>query len=239
MIVEFLGLPGSGKSTLVSTLRKQSARSDMPLMTLNQAALAGLAVQKEAVSYLRRKPERGWLFATMQFAKQHPELYRIVFENTLLNAGKSLDFLDVLGKYYFAGHAPEPRGPVLCDEGLLHRGAAQFVYANAHATLDHYLDHMSVSEIVVHLMLPPQEAIARCKARKKGLPALYRALSDAELFARYRLLDDLHGQCLTHQAHAGAQIVALDARAPVADLVTQLQEAIALAARAGASGGDI
>ena len=93
MLVELLGLPGSGKSTLVKTLLQTSSDHSTGIETLNQRVEHVLKHHKTKRGYLRRKQGRGWFFATFEFAHYYPEIFRIVFENAVLHQDRNLDFL--------------------------------------------------------------------------------------------------------------------------------------------------
>ena len=95
MLVELLGLPGSGKSTLVKTLLQTSSDHSTGIETLNQRAEHVLKHHKTKRGYLRRKQGRGWFFATFEFAHYYPEIFRIVFENAVLHQDRNLDFFDL------------------------------------------------------------------------------------------------------------------------------------------------
>ena len=136
MLVELLGLPGSGKSTLVKTLLEKSSDHPINIETLNQRAERVLQHHKCKRGYIRRKRGRGWFFATFEFAHCYPEIFRIVFENAILQQDRNLDFFDLLAQYHFSKQATDAVGPALSDEGFLHRGSAIFLYPNTYSNID-------------------------------------------------------------------------------------------------------
>jgi len=142
MLVELLGLPGSGKSTLVKTLLQTSSDHSTGIETLNQRAERVLKHHKTKRGYLRRKQGRGWFFATFEFAHYYPEIFRIVFENAVLHQDRNLDFFDLSAQYHFSKQATDAVGPAITDEGFLHRGSAIFLYPNAYSNIDTYLKHV-------------------------------------------------------------------------------------------------
>ncbi|MGB0966704.1 MAG: hypothetical protein ACPGUX_00845 [Halocynthiibacter sp.] len=176
--------------------------------------------------YLRRKTDRGWFFGTFSFAHQYPEVFRIAFENTLRNTPGQLDFLDLLGQYYFAAQAENREQPVLVDEGLLHRGAAAFLNPEAFSDLEYYLDHIPPCDVVVFSDLDIETSIERSRQRPKGLPQLYRRFTEEELITKYQRLQILHQTCLAHQAKAGARIIHLNNHSSLAENTTHLYEAL-------------
>ena len=93
MLVELLGLPGSGKSTLVKKLLEKSFDHPIQIETLNQRAERVLQHHKTKRGYIRRKKGRGWFFARFEFAHCYPEMFRIVFENAILHQDRNLEFL--------------------------------------------------------------------------------------------------------------------------------------------------
>lgn len=227
MFVEFIGLPGSGKSTLIKTLKRLSAHSDLPAVSLNHVAEEVLAARKENPGYLRRKADRGWFYGTFSFAHKYPEIFRIAFENTLINTPGQLDFLDLLGQYHFARLSQEERRLVLVDEGLLHRGAAAFLNPEAFSSLENYLDNIPAPDAVVFIDIDIETAIERSKQRKKGIPVHYRKFTEAELFQHYEHLQALHQQCLTRQS----QVIHIDSAQPLTQNAEWLLERLVKAAQ--------
>lgn len=226
MFVEFIGLPGSGKSSIINAIVKQSAGSDSQFTTLKRLAEKVLAKKKSQRGYLRRKQDRGWFYGTFSLAHQYPELFRIAFENTLRNTPGQLDFLDLLAQYFFARQEQNLNQTVLVDEGLLHRGAATFLYPDAFSTFDHYLEQIPPCDVIVWMDIDIETAIERSKQRKKGLPRLYRRFSHSELVAAYRRLQDLHQNCLAHQRSTGVKIICLDSKKTLNENATCLCEAL-------------
>lgn len=226
MFVEFIGLPGSGKSTIIKHLRRLSGGTDLPFETLSQIADQVHRIKLEQPGYLKRKPGRGWFQALLGFAHRHPDAFRVLFENTLANSWENTIVMDVLGQYDLARQAKEPVGPILVDEGLLHRGAAAFLKEDAYSTLDAYLKDIPVAGVVVWLDIDVGTAIDRCKQRKKGLPRLYQHFSDAELLQHYEKLKALHRVCIDQQDQAGATIVKVDTNALLETNVSDIHKAI-------------
>lgn len=233
MIVEFIGLPGSGKSTLINSLCKYSSGNNIRAVTISQQAQQVLSEKKSVKGYLRRKSDRGWFFATYTFAREYPEVFRIVFENTIRNTPDSLDFLDLLGQYYFSQLKQDDKRLVLADEGLLHRGSSIFLYPNAYSDLDHYLNQIPPSQAVVWIDLDIDEAIERSLHRPKGLPQLYRKFTLEELSSNYKVLQDLHQRCLTHQRNAGASIIHVDSRKSIGENTSYLYDSLVKLCKSG------
>ena len=214
MLVELLGLPGSGKSTLVKTLLEKSSDHAINIETLNQRAERVLQHHKRKRGYIRRKRGRGWFFATFEFAHCYPEIFRIVFENAILQQDRNLDFFDLLAQYHFSKQATDAVGPALSDEGFLHRGSAIFLYPNTYSNIDTYLKHVPCFDTVIHIGCSIDLAIERCKSRPKGLPKRYRSFSEQELSQCYQKLERLHQTCLGHHKDRGGNIIRVDGQKP-------------------------
>lgn len=214
MLVELLGLPGSGKSTLVKKLLEKSFDHPIQIETLNQRAERVLQHHKTKRGYIRRKKGRGWFFATFEFAHCYPEMFRIVFENAILHQDRNLDFFDLLVQYHFSKQATDAVGSAITDEGFLHRGAAIFLYPNTYSTIDHYLEHVPHFDTVIHTQCSVDLALERCKSRPKGLPKRYRSFSEQELSQSYQKLMQLHQTCLDHHKNRGGNIIRVDGQKP-------------------------
>ena len=214
MLVELLGLPGSGKSTLVKTLLESSSDLPFHVETLNQRAERVLQHHATKRGYIRRKMGRGWFFATFEFAHSYPEIFRIVFENAILHQDRNLDFFDLMAQYHFSKQATDTVGPAITDEGFLHRGSAIFLYPNAYSSIDCYLQQVPCFDTVIHVECPIDLAIERCKSRPKGVPKRYRNFSDQELSQSYQKLMQLHQICLDHHKNRGGNIIRVDGQRP-------------------------
>ena len=138
-----------------------------------------------------------------------------------------LDFLDLLGQYYFAKGAKTAEDTILVDEGLLHRGAAAFLYDNAYSDIETYLSLVPRPDVVVLLEIDTATAIDRCKQRPKGMPKLYRDVPESDLADFYEKISDLQNHCIAHQSGAGAKIIHLDATDSPAENVHRLLSELA------------
>ena len=226
MYVEFVGLPGSGKSSVLSALIKKSAKSTVPCRSLKEVANKTYAELSQLPGYLKRKPGHGWFFGMLTFAHQYPEAFRTLFENSISDSWVNLNVMELLGQYYFAQSADLGHQPILCDEGFLHRGAVSFLQPNCYSDLDTYLKHIPRCDVVIHIDLDVETSLARCKSRPKGLPRTYRPLSEAEVIEQMDQLQKLHQLCLHQQEEAGVRVIRVDGQRPLEELRVELYEAL-------------
>ena len=78
MLVELLGLPGSGKSTLVKTLLEKSSDHAINIETLNQRAERVLQHHKTKRGYIRRKRRRGGFLPLSATTRRRPTARRFL-----------------------------------------------------------------------------------------------------------------------------------------------------------------
>ena len=222
MYVEFLGLPGSGKSTLLASLVKRSAQSDFRFRPLNEAAEEQHAKLLNSPGYVSRKPGRGWLYATLTFAQTYPEVFRTLFENTIESAWENQIAIDFLGQFQLAKKSRTGSDIVLCDEGFLHRGAVACSKPNLYSDIDTYLQHIPRCGAVIFVELDVATSLERCKARPKGLPNVYKPLTEEQIIEKMTALKDMHEICAAQQEQVGAQVLRIDGNRPVSELCEDL-----------------
>lgn len=226
MYVEFIGLPGSGKSSLLSALTKKSAKSAVPCHSLKTVADKTHAKLIQMPGYLKRKPGRGWFLGMLTFAHQHPDVFRILFENSISDSWINLNVMELLGQYYFAQRAELGRQPILCDEGFLHRGATAFSEPDRYSDMETYLSHIPLCDAVIHIDLDIEQALARCKQRRKGLPKAYQALPEGEVIEIMTAVQEMHQLCIRHQEDAGVRVIKVDGLRPLEELRSEVYEVL-------------
>lgn len=227
MYVEFLGLPGSGKSTLLSSLLKRSAQTDLRCRSLNEAAEDHHAQLLKSPGYVSRKPGRGWQYATFTFANTYPEVFRILFENTIANGWENQIVMDFLGQFQLAKKSRTSSDVVLCDEGFLHRGAVACSRPNLYSDIDTYLDLIPRCDAVIFIELDVAKSLERCLSRPKGLPNIYKVLSKEVIVERMNELREMHQICAAHQERAGAHVIRIDGTKPASELAETLFDKLA------------
>jgi len=185
MLVEFLGLPGSGKSTLIRALIPALRAQGVAARRADK--LAGLpSIERDAPRYLGRGPDRTTLYRTTRFRREHRGLMKHVEHKLSLSQTEEFLFTLTTGLYQTAREYGSEIGPALLDEGFVHRGVSAHLECED-ALFQRYLGLIPVPELVVHLTLPVEAALSRAVARrahKADAQQVHTKLGDRAVFAR-------------------------------------------------------
>lgn len=193
MQVEFVGLPGCGKSTLASALEKRLVAEGFRAQGLRNAAKAAIAGVQDKIGFLRRRGERVSLYGCFVFAHKNPELFEWMFRMShtdFVALSWGMEALSQVGILQEHGDADLI---VLNDEGFLQRLSWNFMSLEGGPEVTQVSALLPDDFITVHLIVPPEEAYTRTKDRKKGVPIGMKCADDAQTlakFARYGAMMD-------------------------------------------------
>ncbi len=166
MLIEVLGLPGSGKTTLIKqvlpqlrSLGRRSRRADK---------LAGLPCEApEALRYLSRSPDRAALYRAQAFRQAYPALMDHI-ERRLTSDLTEQFLFTLIGSHYqaYTEHA-DNFDFVFLDEGFAHRGVSAHL-DQEDAVFADFMKLVPVPDLVIHLSPPPRVAFRRAISRHEG-----------------------------------------------------------------------
>ena len=105
MMVEFLGLPGSGKTTIGGTCQPLLIKSGVKLKPIGKIAKQQAEKMRGQNRYLNRYAGRSWLFGALAFAKQYPEVYDLIEKSSKHSFATHLWAMDFMANLYFASKA--------------------------------------------------------------------------------------------------------------------------------------
>lgn len=202
MIVEFMGLSGSGKSTHIPILTR----------LLRDDGLVAMSVT-EAIHHYMRKTHLGrficalipqamqgsvlWCvfyyclsqFYVAQFIIAHLKLVdrvvRLQFHRPIPLRHKWLLlrlFLEMAGRYQFLRSRPQPDEVLVFDEGFVHRSTHLFVSAAEQLDPDQiraYLRLIPQADLIIRIQAPFNVCLTRIHAR--GLQTRLRKLSEQDI----------------------------------------------------------
>ncbi|MGI8822551.1 MAG: hypothetical protein ACR2JP_04500 [Acidimicrobiia bacterium] len=239
-LVEFLGVPGSGKSTLVGVVEIGSAAGGVPVARLDGVARDAMArTGRDPLSRVVANSVGRWSPAVWKkaFARSsdrmavlcraivaHPQLATAVIEANEAHNGDARPDL-VMGMMFnhlvafrLAEETMAPDAWLLLDEGLCNRVtslfAADFDPERDRRELVRYLDLIPVPDVLVVVSTP----IDLCFVRLESIGWTERIRDKRPeqrraFLERSALLVELTGE---HMGARGAQVVAVDGTADVA-----------------------
>jgi adenylate kinase len=204
VILEFLGLPGSGKSTLCEELQRWLADADGPnSKPANRVDRMGLNTVLGMIRYWR---------ATL------------IAGRTLMSSPRSWNdkrlavrwFLSTLGRYA----APRDRRMLVLDEGLLQRSFLLFMERDGFGSVDRvarYVSAIPLPDAVIMVDVDPAESLARLQRRSRPVPRRFRTMAgEDQLTAFTRGAELLDLVLATASARRGSSTVVI--RVPSEDV---------------------
>lgn len=166
MILEFVGLPGCGKTTLAKSVKALGKRSGLEIILPYNSSLEE-HVEKPVPRYVKRSDRRRLLYNSIRFRERFRDLNRFVedkFRDDFEDGSTSMQFLYVLNGVIYQ-NALALDGIYLFDESFLHRGTA---FVQNEVDLATYLSLIPPADLTVHLKLEPEAAFERSIARREA-----------------------------------------------------------------------
>lgn len=205
MIIEFSGLPGSGKSSVIRELFGTLATSDIELVPVHKTGVLSSTLAETMHNPLVRAfPGRALMMQGIKFRRRYED-----FVAAALGASPEVSeddefMIHLLGARFVQASDPEfARKLVLFDEGFFLRGTAMFFRLGT-AGLSDYLTHMPRPDVLVHVSVPPDVAYERCVGRRpevlhdRRVGAVHGKFGDAEAFRRRNRLME-HGLAMVRK----------------------------------------
>ncbi len=231
--IESLGLPGSGKSTLVGACRARLAEWGVP--DLDAVRLDQIDQKKSPQMPVLWPQERiRQAFSGAQFGARWPDAVAF-FQGVYANNARNLAIIHALGADHVRFDRANKPLPFWVDEGFFHYGV------HAIMTLDPSQDTSAVTQLVAACPLPdalivtradPDQALAGIRQRA-GLDA-DDAQKDKRFFDRYGTPADFErrGQIIENIAQGlsarGTKILELTAHDPLDQMVDHVMQALRL-----------
>lgn len=200
-IIEFVGLPGAGKSTIARALREAYPQMRGPQVPAASRRVGWDVLASAVALFLSLRP----------FAANDPN-----------RCAKLLE------AYYVYRHGLG--APILLEQGLIQRLWSAVVDRRRcpPARLSAFASRVAKAgpDLIISVTLPPDVAAARILARPRG-NSRYERMAEAEIIARMGPASRVYETLLTlWRAHSPAEIVEISGEDPVAQNVERLHAII-------------
>ena len=169
MIIEFSGLPGSGKSAIIKSLRRKFRKSGIPLVPAQKTGGQSSTV-KEVMNnrWVNNWDGRALLYLANLFSRRHQAFFDHIRQSPVDATADEEFLLQLTGVRFLQASDPELHDKmVVFDEGFFHRGIHLI---NSHekrlSSLSHYIEKMPLADAVVHLETDADVAYDRCITRR-------------------------------------------------------------------------
>lgn len=231
MIVEFIGLPGAGKTTLFTEVGRRLAARGLPCVSLRLAAAAGAADVQQKHRFLSRKPNRQSLFGFVAFAQKYPELMDHLYRPDPNVEGLVLWNLETLSQMHFARIGGVQDKLVIADEGLVHRGVAMALDQPDDLAFARFLKALPSDFALIHLDVTPERALENALGRDRKLPPLVQASSEHQALERLQRLHELNQTACRAYRNSAPYFGRVNGMQPIAESANLLEEHLMAIAR--------
>ena len=102
MLVEVIGLPGAGKTSLCKQLAQLEGNDALAIKGLRDEALKASVEGPKANRFFRRRPERKSMYGSMSFRRQNPELFDLFCSRQDEKPVETLWNMELLSQLFFA-----------------------------------------------------------------------------------------------------------------------------------------
>ena len=209
-MVEFVGLPGCGKTTVTASLERRLTAAGFRAQGLRNATKAIMAEQQAKIGFIRHRPERVSLYGLCLFAREAPALHDWVVRTShgeFTTLIWNMEAMSQLGIVTALGPADLV---VLNDEGFLQRLASNFISNPDDPHLPEVIGLVPRDVLTVSIAISAKTALERARARRKGIPLILRAPEDAEVLDGFDRFDRALGHAIAARQTNGGAVLEID-----------------------------
>jgi hypothetical protein len=210
VLIEFIGLPGSGKTTIFAALAEQLHKERLRCNTLRMVARDRMEDGRTHIRFLQRRAERVALYGCFSFAHENPALFDALLQATRHDLGRTLWNMEMLAQIHFVSKQPIDDTLIFMDEGFLHRGVSAFSDRPDRAAFQHYLSCLTHDFVTVHVATPLDVAITRAASRIKPVPFLGKAAEPETGMANLQEFADLVQIACETRCQAGKTVLTVN-----------------------------
>ncbi|MDJ1007912.1 MAG: hypothetical protein QNJ13_08825 [Paracoccaceae bacterium] len=229
MIVEVIGLPGAGKTTISAEIERQVLAAGGQAAGLRDVAFRRMQAKRREVRFIRNRPERASMFGAFSFRQKHAEVFETLSHGRDEELPTVLWNLELMAQYYFATDGGPGPGLLVVDEGFVHRGAAHLL-ERPPEEFDRFVAALPGDFALVYLALPVDEALARASTRRRGLNHMWPGRSEGDILRQMERVAAQIARAAALWRHRGCAVIEVDG--------TQPPDRVAAAAIQGLGGAD-
>lgn len=227
MLIEFIGLPTAGKTTLaghyVEWLNAHSP--DKKANYLRKVAHGAQVDARRHIKYIKRRIERVDLYGAVLYGHKNPGIFQFLSQFSQINPTIIYSNLEFLSELHYADAIIKSPSIVVTDEGLMHRGVAAMIGHEEKPDLYGYLSKLPKESLILYVNISIDLAIHRAKQLRGKLPYRrgYQGRDPEEILqetwenTRY---------AIESGRNLGLRIVELDGERPVETLRKQMCQLI-------------
>ena len=133
MLIEFAGLPTTGKSSMIKALCKKLTRRGYLARDLHDAAEQGIKDCKQSRRFIRQSAERVHLFGALEFRRENPEIFDFLMGSPDMHGGRVQFAMEIVSQLQFAKEKIKENAKMKVDK----KGQS---YSNPLVQKDEYLE---------------------------------------------------------------------------------------------------
>jgi len=214
MLCEFVGLPASGKSSLIAETLSILHADGFDIHTHSDLADVAMKEAADDFRFVRNKRERSTLFGCFQFRRDYPEIFDHICASPVKRPGLAYWSMEMLSQYYYARHKVKEAEIVLCDEGLVDRGAACFIGRTDEEAFEAYNRLLPRDFLVVNVAVPMRVSIRRSRVLRNKIPCS-NWFDDRDPLEVLAEMNRLTKKAVGIRKDMGLPVIDLDGRRPI------------------------
>jgi thymidylate kinase len=213
--VEFVGLPGCGKSTVLVALEQRMKAGGVAVQGLRNAARAAMQQAEGSVSFLRRRGERTSLYGCMLWAHENPDLFQRIFRLSHTDFISLIWGMESLSQQGIISKHGAKDLIILNDEGFLQRIAWNFIEHGTQAEIEEICQLLDPGFITLHLTLDAKDALGRAKNRRKGVPIGLKGKDEADSLLKFQRYGGVLDSFVAARQAQSRPVLVLDASSDI------------------------
>jgi thymidylate kinase len=168
MLIEFAGLPGSGKTTLQKKLRRELEKRDVSVTDANTIA-DKRSDDKNAPRFVRNKPHRNLLFRLTRFSAHYPEFFSKAEQSFEGATVKKFLFFLFGAHFQMARDLQRDNEVVFMDEGFLNHCTSIYPKKSQRSVFLQLINSAPKCDVLIYLDISSEVAFDRAVQRRSGI----------------------------------------------------------------------